>query len=178
MRKAVLALALAAAFAVCAIILAAPGNAMAETVGGDAELSEVAETAETSEGPKKCLEGCPSGYSCFDGTCLPICYSSDDCPAKGQICMNYLYCVPPQCGKTADCFYPDLYCREDKVCSPKTCMFDSDCTYYSYCNQGECKANPAFYVHGKGCAATDAAAAIFGLATIVAGAILLRRKSA
>ncbi len=116
---------------------------------------------------------CPNGYACFDGICLYTeCLVDDDCPGKRQICMDNGYCVPETCNQDSDCLYPDIVCRSDNQCAPKVCRYDTDCTYYSYCSNGECKPNPAFYVHGKGCTSSNSAWLLFLLPVV--GLILFR----
>ena len=94
---------------------------------------------------------CPDGYSCEDGSCVPItpeCRTADQCLDDGNICTDEL-CVNYQCVSEPNlnsCDDNDP-CTENDVCSNGTCISGTaklcddgnDCTDNS-CNpiSGEC----------------------------------------
>ena len=152
-------------------IVATDGDAVTDTV----DTVDVTETADDTTQAGDCTynDDCPDGYGCFDGLCLiTSCRYDGDCPGKGQVCRDDGYCVPSKCEKNSDCFYPDYICRDDLACAPASCQYDADCSRYSFCQGNECIANPALYVHGKGCTASGAG---LGLLLTALAALAFRR---
>jgi|GEM_PF-2576967 len=160
-------------------LAAPPDGDMVDSID-DVDTVDTVDTVDNADNPSSTAgdctgnDDCPMGYGCFEGLCLITdCRYDGDCPGKGQVCRDEGYCVPSKCEEDNDCFYPDYICRDDLACAPATCQYDADCSRYSFCQGGECTANPAMYVHGKGCSASGAAA---GLLVAGLAALAFRRK--
>jgi len=146
----------------------------------DTESEEVSDSSEVTEAEREEAveyneQGCPVGFGCFDGYCLPQgCVEDADCPCD-MICRDSGQCVPGYCSNDSQCLYADMRCRSDHQCGPNACVYDTDCTEYQYCQSGVCQSNPGYYLRGRGCGGGDWGFLGLGLIAVLACARGRRR---